>query len=173
MRMRNLTAALLLFGMAIAGSRNAHAQPLGPAAVIDAYTAAINAQDVEGALAFVADNAVYMRPIGQFNGREEVRGFIEGLTYDSFSQNLLVFYGVTRCLEIISEASRRIPADVKARHPDLPWADIAGAGNIYRHDYEDVQHQLVWGVVTKRFAALLAFVDTELASVDAKDHGRG
>ena len=54
-------------------------QPTDPAAVMDAYTAAINAHDVEGALSYVADNAVYHRPAGDFNGKEEVRGFIEGL----------------------------------------------------------------------------------------------
>ena len=42
------------------------AQPLDPVAVIDAYTAALNAHDVEAALAFVADDAVYLRPAGRF-----------------------------------------------------------------------------------------------------------
>jgi uncharacterized protein with HEPN domain len=41
-------------------------------------------------------------------------------------------YAVTRCLEIISEASRRLPDNVKARHPSIAWKDMAGAGNIYR-----------------------------------------
>jgi uncharacterized protein with HEPN domain len=45
---------------------------------------------------------------------------------------------VTRCLEIISEASRRLPDGLKARHPAIAWKEMAGAGNIYRHDYEDV-----------------------------------
>ena len=50
-----------------------------PAAVMDAYTAAINAHDVEAALALVADDVIYHRPTGDFNGKEAVRGFIEGL----------------------------------------------------------------------------------------------
>ncbi|HAV77687.1 MAG TPA: hypothetical protein DCX53_10080, partial [Anaerolineae bacterium] len=53
--------------------------PTDPAAVMDAYTAAINAHDVEAALLLVADDAVYDRPSGQFTGKEEVRTFIEGL----------------------------------------------------------------------------------------------
>jgi uncharacterized protein with HEPN domain len=56
-------------------------------------------------------------------------------------------YAVTRCLEIISEASRRLPDDLKARHPSIAWKDMAGAGNIYRHDYEDVAAQHVWDAV--------------------------
>jgi len=42
------------------------------------------------------------------------RKFIEGLDYEAFRDNHLVFYGVTRCLEIISEASRRLPNEMKA-----------------------------------------------------------
>ena len=52
---------------------------MDPAEVMDAYTAAINAHDVEAALALVADDAVYERPTGQFSGHDEIRGFIEGL----------------------------------------------------------------------------------------------
>jgi uncharacterized protein with HEPN domain len=40
---------------------------------------------------------------------------------------------------------------------------MAGAENVYRHDYEDVQQRLVWGTVDRRFAALLAAVESELA----------
>jgi uncharacterized protein with HEPN domain len=52
-------------------------------------------------------------------------------------------YAVTRCLEIISEASRRLLDDLKARHPSIASKDMAGAGNIYRHDYEDAAAQHV------------------------------
>src|SRR5580698_2341536 len=48
------------------------------------------------------------------------------------------------CLEIISEASRRLPGELKARHPLIAWKDMAGAGNVYRHNYEDVAARLVW-----------------------------
>jgi uncharacterized protein with HEPN domain len=63
------------------------------------------------------------------------RRFTEGVTYDAFRDDDLRFYAVTRCLEIISEASRRLPAELKARHPEIPWTDMAGAGNVYRHEY--------------------------------------
>ena len=43
------------------------------------------------------------------------RDFIQSLTYEAFRGDVLVFYAVTRCLEIISEASRRIPVEMKAR----------------------------------------------------------
>lgn len=64
--------------------------------------------------------------------------FVCGLDEDRFNADVLRIYAVTRCLEIISEASRRLPDDLKARHADIPWKEIAGAGNIYRHDYDGV-----------------------------------
>ena len=91
------------------------------------------------------------------------RNFVDGLTYEAFRDNLLVFYALTRCLEIISEASRRLPTELKERHSHIPWAEIAGAGNVYRHDYEDVQQRLVWGTVHERLPELLAAVERELA----------
>jgi uncharacterized protein with HEPN domain len=90
------------------------------------------------------------------------REFVKDLDYEAFRDNQLVFYAVTRCLEIISEASPRLPDDLKTRHAEIPWKEMAGAGNIYRHDYEDVRQRLVWGTVHSRRPTLLAAVEQEL-----------
>jgi uncharacterized protein with HEPN domain len=88
--------------------------------------------------------------------------FTAGLEYEAFRDDLRTLYAVTRCLEIISEASRRLPAALKARHSSIPWRQIAGAGNIYRHDYEDVAASFVWTTVKKDLAALRAVIEQEL-----------
>ena len=71
-------------------------------------------------------------------------------------------HAVTRCLEIISEASRRLPNEVKARHPAIPWKQIAGAGNVYRHDYEDVAAEFVWETVERALPPLRTVIEAEL-----------
>ena len=63
------------------------------------------------------------------------QSFVGDLDYEVFRDDLLRFHAVTRCLEIVSEASQRLPDDVKARHPAIPWKEMATAGNVYRHDY--------------------------------------
>jgi uncharacterized protein with HEPN domain len=68
--------------------------------------------------------------------------FSAGFNRDSFKHDIKTVYAVTRCLEIISEASRRLPDDLKSRHPTIGWKQMAGAGNVYRHDYEDVAAEL-------------------------------
>jgi hypothetical protein len=60
--------------------------------------------------------------------------FAAGFDPTTFHDDLRTVYAVTRCLEIISEASRRLPDELKARHPSIAWKRIAGAGNIYRHN---------------------------------------
>jgi uncharacterized protein with HEPN domain len=80
---------------------------------------------------------------------ELARSFVSDHTYDSFRTDRRTVYAVILCLEIVSEASRRLTNDLKARHPHLPWSDIAGAGNIYRHDYEEVIDQIVWDTVQR------------------------
>jgi len=90
--------------------------------------------------------------------------FIGEMSFEAFSADIRTVYAVIRCLEIISEASRRVSPDIKARRPELPWADMAGAGNIYRHDYEKVRETLVWKTVKNALPGLLRVIEEELQS---------
>jgi uncharacterized protein with HEPN domain len=89
--------------------------------------------------------------------------FIEGFRRDSFKSDIRTVCAVTRCLEIISEASRRLPDALKARHPEISWKQMAGAGNVYRHDYEDVVAHLVWDTVERSLPSLRIVIDEEIA----------
>ena len=91
------------------------------------------------------------------------QSFIAGKTYDEFQADRQLYYAVTRCLEIISEASRRVDEEVRQRHPELPWRDIMSAGNVYRHVYGNVTEAEVWTTATKDLDVLLAAVEAELA----------
>ena len=75
--------------------------------------------------------------------------FTSGFDFETSQGDSRTLYAVIRCLEIISEASRRLPEDLKARHPDIEWKQMAGAGNIYRHNYEDVAAHYVWETFTE------------------------
>lgn len=91
------------------------------------------------------------------------QNFLEDMTYDAFCNDDRTVYAVTRCLEIISEASRRLPGDMKDRLSHIPWSNIAGAGNVYRHDYEDVRESTIWHTVQRDLPSLLQVVDAEIA----------
>ena len=83
-------------------------------------------------------------------------------TRESFRADRRIFYAVTRCLEIVSEAARRLPSSVRDRHPELPWRAIMGVGNIYRHDYDNVVEEFVWRTVQQSLGALLMVVESEI-----------
>jgi uncharacterized protein with HEPN domain len=92
--------------------------------------------------------------------------FIAGFNRDTFKSDLRTLYAVTRCLEIISEASRRLSNDLKARHPAIAWRQIAGAGNVYRHDYEDVAAEFVWNTLERALPPLREVVEVEITRTD-------
>jgi uncharacterized protein with HEPN domain len=58
-------------------------------------------------------------------------------------------------IEVISVASRRIPARIKKEHPDIPWSNVAGIGNILRHDYRSVAGRIVWDTLDVHLPPLL------------------
>ena len=75
-----------------------------------------------------------------------------GLDFEKFAADRRVRQLVERNLEILSEASRRIPDHLKATEPDVPWREVAGIGNVLRHDYGEVRPDILWGVRTHRLA---------------------
>jgi len=97
---------------------------------------------------------------------ELARSFIGSMSFQTFSTDRRTAYAVTRCLEIISEASRKLPPDLKARYPEIPWTDIAGAGNVYRHDYEEVLDQIVWRTVEHGLEPLFRVAVEELGRLE-------
>jgi uncharacterized protein with HEPN domain len=93
--------------------------------------------------------------------------FVAGVGYETFKDDNLRLYAVTRCLEIISEASRRLPDALKARHPSVEWREMATAGNFYRHEYEDVSAQRVWTTFSHHLPILRQLIVKELAALEA------
>jgi uncharacterized protein with HEPN domain len=92
--------------------------------------------------------------------------FVAGTHYEQFTIDKRTSYAVTRCLEIISEASRRVLASFKATHPHIPWANIAAAGNIYRHEYEQVLELRIWRTVRDHLEPIRQIVEAELRHPD-------
>ncbi|MGE0421159.1 MAG: DUF86 domain-containing protein [Reyranellaceae bacterium] len=81
---------------------------------------------------------------------------VQGQTLESFRGSWTIRHAVQRAIEIISEASRRIPDEMLAAHPEIPWPQIRGIGNILRHEYRHVDDTIVWRVVMQDFPPLRA-----------------
>lgn len=94
---------------------------------------------------------------------DAAREFVVGESYEEFVGDRKTVYAVTRALEIISEASRRLPPEIREEMPEINWKAIMGAGNVYRHDYDEVDELLIWEVFSTKLtplrAALLAVME--------------
>lgn len=92
--------------------------------------------------------------------------FVVGQDFKAFLDNKEKIYAVIRCLEIISEASRRLPPRVREFHSQIAWKAIAAAGNVYRHEYKYVHDQEIWRTAHEDLLPLLKVVEEELRRIE-------
>ena len=81
---------------------------------------------------------------------ESIRGIekaLAGKTLRDYERSWLLRSAVERGIEIISEASRHLGRDLKAQYKNVRWKDIAGIGNILRHDYQRIDASIIWKAV--------------------------
>ena len=95
-----------------------------------------------------------------------IRETVMGLDQAAFAASWTALRAVERGVEIISEASRHIPADLKDNHPEIPWAKIAGIGNITRHEYHRVAPDIVWRIVEAELGPLEAAISEMRAELE-------
>lgn len=106
-----------------------------------------------------------VRLLDMLDAIEGIRTAVAGLDYKAYERGWIVRRAVERGLEIISEASRHVPDHVKVEHPGVPWRQIAGIGNVLRHEYQRVEDRLIWNVVCGHPDTLEGAVRSALASL--------
>jgi uncharacterized protein with HEPN domain len=101
---------------------------------------------------------------------EEIAGAVEaireataGKLFEDFREARIERLAVERAIEIISEAARRLPADLLARHPEIEWHKVKAIGNVLRHEYHRVSARVVWDVIQYELDALERAIRSEIA----------
>jgi uncharacterized protein with HEPN domain len=87
-----------------------------------------------------------------------LRQYTDGLDYEEFAGNVEKQDSVIRRLEIIGEAVKGIPDDLRSRHPSVPWRDIAGARDVLIHEYFRVDLEMAWDMIHEDLPELEAEV---------------
>ncbi|MBI5022585.1 MAG: DUF86 domain-containing protein [Candidatus Magasanikbacteria bacterium] len=75
-----------------------------------------------------------------------IEKYIRNYSFEDFSANRLLQDGILRRLEIIGEAVKQLPKDIRDAYPDIPWKDIAGMRDILAHEYFRTDLSLAWRV---------------------------
>jgi uncharacterized protein with HEPN domain len=97
--------------------------------------------------------------------------FVAGMDFDSFAADEKTAYAVVRALEIIGEAAKRIPQNVRDQAPDIPWRAMAGIRDKLIHDYTSVNLEVVWQTVVIDLPGLAERLDglIQASSDDTSD----
>jgi uncharacterized protein with HEPN domain len=90
-----------------------------------------------------------------FQATRKALEFVEGAIYQDFLRDDKTVYAVVRALEIVGEAAKRIPAEIRDRFPTIPWRSMAGIRDKLIHDYVSVNLEVVWKTVTEDLPLLL------------------
>jgi uncharacterized protein with HEPN domain len=95
--------------------------------------------------------------------------FIGSLNYDDFEKDEKSYYAVIRAIEVIGEAAKHIPDDIRKRFPNIPWKDIAGMRDKAIHFYFGINIEKVWLVVKKDIPQLLPLLKDVLKELEKQD----
>jgi uncharacterized protein with HEPN domain len=102
----------------------------------------------------------YLEDIRQ--AAQKALAFVQGMSYEAFVADDKTVFAVVRALEIVGEATKRIPQSVRDRYPEVPWRSMAGIRDKLIHDYVSVNLEVVWKTVTEDLPALLPMIQRVL-----------
>lgn len=105
---------------------------------------------------------------------EKVGRFTQGITFEEFSADDRTNFAVVRALEIIGEATKNIPTQIREKYPEVPWKHMAATRDKIIHEYIGVDLAIVWKTVKEEVPAVRPVIEKvlqELYSKEAEPNG--
>lgn len=99
---------------------------------------------------------------------EKALAFVQGMSGDDFLRDEKTVFAVIRALEVMGEAAKNVPDNVRQKYPHIPWRDMAGMRDKLIHHYFGVDLGTVWKTVKKDLPAL----QPELAKIVVQESQR-
>lgn len=85
---------------------------------------------------------------------EHIDRFSASLDYEGLMEDEKSLYAIVRCFEIIGEAVKNIPEEVKEKYCQIPWKDIAGMRDKLIHEYFGIDYEILWETIKHRIPEL-------------------
>jgi uncharacterized protein with HEPN domain len=83
-----------------------------------------------------------------------IERFVENMDFEKFARDDKTSSAVIRKFEIIGEATKNIPDDIREKYPNIPWKEMAGMRDRLIHSYFGVDYKLVWETIQERLPEL-------------------
>jgi len=96
---------------------------------------------------------LFLRDMQRFCAK--VIRYTQGLDQQQFLADELIIDAVLRNLELLGEAAKQIPPDVRLRHPSVPWRRIAGLRDVLAHAYFGIEDETIWQTVSSSIPTLM------------------
>ncbi|RKZ33910.1 DUF86 domain-containing protein [bacterium] len=89
---------------------------------------------------------------------EDVWNFTNNMSYEDLESDKKTLYAVIRCLEVLGEAVKKIPKDIREEYPEISWQEIAGIRDKLIHEYFGVDIEIVWDTIHEDLYPLKAAI---------------
>jgi uncharacterized protein with HEPN domain len=96
----------------------------------------------------------------------EVEVFIAGMSYDDFFRDKKTINAVIRSLEVMGEAAKRVPEEIRAKYPEIPWKRMAGMRDKLIHEYTGVDLETVWDEAANELPAIKPMLERLKENLD-------
>ena len=93
---------------------------------------------------------------------ERIEEFVGDMSYDEFVEDDKTSSAVVRKLEIMGEASKNIPIEIRQDYKEIPWSDVAKMRDKIIHFYFGVDYEIVWKVIKERLPGIKPFIEQVL-----------
>lgn len=102
------------------------------------------------------DYKLYLSDI--LDAMDSIERFVEGMGFEEFKRDDRTVSAVVRKFEIIGEASKNIPEEMRRNYPEIPWKEMSGMRNRLIHVYFKVDYNLVWTTIKDRIPIVKSLI---------------
>jgi uncharacterized protein with HEPN domain len=102
--------------------------------------------------------------------RDEIESLsreLAGVAFDTYRESYALRRITERAIQIVSEAARALPEELRGRHPEAPWVDIIAIGNPLRHEYHRIDDKVLWETATVELPNLHPIILRMIAGLNA------